>query len=991
MAPAPVARRDRLSYELRTTSHETKHRFGINALAVDYYNSLLYTAGRDATVRVWDISSTVEQTEYVDEDKARTDIKYLRSSNSHTDWVNDMFLTEDGCTVVTCSSDKTVRVIDTERMLSEASLTAHTDYVKCLAYSATANRFASAGLDGSVHLWNLDTISSASKSTTMPSQYEASIYALDIDESSNHVASGGTDRVVKLWDTRSQQRTCLLKGHGDNIKVIKMLTDRMILSGASDGSVRLWDTRQQRCLHTYYIHNEGIWCMEVSDSYDKMWTSGKDCKVMETSLLDFESTFLFEERAPVHALARGGIDSNVLWAGTTHSDVNGWRCLDPKTRSSYNADMRFSDEKSALKPRPSLFGDMPSISHVNNPEDDAYLEEEMPPCLLVPTFLIEGTAGIVKYEVLNSKCRMLSLDDRGHVMLWNILTASLIKDYGEIEFEESIKSHFELEFVSNWFQCDHNTGTLTIHLDYPSCFNAEAYRDSFEDCKDSVTATEKVNLGYLVIKRLCSKWEPHGRPSNGEQSSVQVMGSVPRPLPNAYGSQFSAKGMKEGHKVDGAPLNQPLERTHMCPPMATQTQTQPQTLPESQLGIARSQNFSYSSTNTNTYTHNHGQPLHKDFFDERGSCVSEKEKQSEHEGEQRSVGVVGVREGEYGNVHVSQATSSSASLGMSDGECIGEIAGSVEGNSENKKVRVCERDEHVGVCKRNKNERGVPLSPLLNLDGRSKASQRLTTLPQTLPGLSVHDTDTHTQENTRTHTETHTHTAADTIRAPCANNGHVMSESVDMSESGHERSVSAATSSHTHVNGYSDTKSNLDTESELYFSMPDFTPIRVTELAPNSGFVHVQMLCGDFDKSSGCDAMKIHAPRFVRSCVFEDQKPQLRDIPKITFFVDPTSSPGHRREGVPIILPVMPQGNRLSANRALRVMRILRYIIEKIGPAIRSLCQLSITQAEMEKKPHEYLELFCMGKPLEPRTTLGAIKYHLWTNGEDITLQYRLK
>lgn len=46
----------RLAFSLQDLSGDNSHCFGINALAWDENKSLLYTAGRDTTIRAWDAS-----------------------------------------------------------------------------------------------------------------------------------------------------------------------------------------------------------------------------------------------------------------------------------------------------------------------------------------------------------------------------------------------------------------------------------------------------------------------------------------------------------------------------------------------------------------------------------------------------------------------------------------------------------------------------------------------------------------------------------------------------------------------------------------------------------------------------------------------------------------------------------------------------------------------------------------------------------------------
>jgi WD40 repeat protein len=65
------------------------------------------------------------------------------------------------------------------------------------------------------------------------------------------LASGGADRVVRLWDVRTGTPLDILQGHSGRIWSIAFSPDGMILaSGSHDGSIRLWDVHMGTLLHT---------------------------------------------------------------------------------------------------------------------------------------------------------------------------------------------------------------------------------------------------------------------------------------------------------------------------------------------------------------------------------------------------------------------------------------------------------------------------------------------------------------------------------------------------------------------------------------------------------------------------------------------------------------------------------------------------------------------------------------------------------------------
>ena len=92
-----------------------------------------------------------------------------------------------------------------------------------------------------------------------------------------------------------------LKGHTHNIRAILLNKDgTQCLSASSDHTIRLWSVAQQRCISTIEVHADGVWALLANESFTKVYSGGKDCRVYMTDLRNpDESVLVCEEEAPV--------------------------------------------------------------------------------------------------------------------------------------------------------------------------------------------------------------------------------------------------------------------------------------------------------------------------------------------------------------------------------------------------------------------------------------------------------------------------------------------------------------------------------------------------------------------------------------------------------------------------------------------------------------------------------------------------------------------
>ncbi|XP_016206148.1 WD repeat-containing protein 48 [Arachis ipaensis] len=495
----------RLTYVLND-SVDTRHCAGINCLAVHKSavsdgSDILFTGSRDGRLKRWALA----------EDAATCSATF----ESHVDWVNDAVLTWNAFSNATCTR----------------TLRQHTDYVTCLAAAGkNSNIVASGGLGGEVFIWdieaalapvsksndamvddssngingpgnslplaNIRTISSSnniSMHTTHTQGYvpiaakghKESVYALAMNEGGTLLVSGGTEKVVRVWDSRSGSKALKLKGHTDNIRALLLdSSGRYCLSGSSDSMIRLWDIGQQRCVHSYAVHTDSVWALASTPTFSHVYSGGRDFSLYLTDLQTRESSLLCTGEHPILQVA---LHDNNIWIASTDSSVHRWPVEGRNPQNILQRGNSFlAGNLSFSRARVSLEGSTPV------------------PVYKEPNLTIPGTPGIVQHEVLNNKRHVLTKDTSGSVKLWEITRGVVIEDYGKVSFEEKKEELFEMVSIPAWFTVDTRLGSLSVHLDTPQCFSAEMYSVDLNIA--GKPEDDKVNLARETLKGLLVHW-----------------------------------------------------------------------------------------------------------------------------------------------------------------------------------------------------------------------------------------------------------------------------------------------------------------------------------------------------------------------------------------------------------------------------------------------------------------------------------------------------
>ncbi|TFY81290.1 hypothetical protein EWM64_g2722 [Hericium alpestre] len=131
---------------------------------------------------------------------------FRQSTQMHSDWVNDILLANHNQTVVSASSDGSVKAWNPHASAVSEPKLHHIDVIA----SREQNYVASGSFDRTIKLWDLGQTASKAKPEPLitlnppeSSGPKSSVYALALDPLGHTIVSGGPERVIRIWDPRA--------------------------------------------------------------------------------------------------------------------------------------------------------------------------------------------------------------------------------------------------------------------------------------------------------------------------------------------------------------------------------------------------------------------------------------------------------------------------------------------------------------------------------------------------------------------------------------------------------------------------------------------------------------------------------------------------------------------------------------------------------------------------------------------------------------------
>jgi WD40 repeat protein len=176
----------------------------------------------------------------------------VRTLHGHRQAITCVAVSSDTKTpfIVTGSDDSTVRVWK-RNLPTEFCVLPHPAPVRAVACSpkkAEGNHCLTACADGSVRLWDLDKLSSDSRTPNKPvwehdSQHTDAINCIAFSPDGSMYATGGDDNAINLWKTKTG--TLIYRfddemGHQGAVTSLHFTPDLQVISAGRDNTVRVW-------------------------------------------------------------------------------------------------------------------------------------------------------------------------------------------------------------------------------------------------------------------------------------------------------------------------------------------------------------------------------------------------------------------------------------------------------------------------------------------------------------------------------------------------------------------------------------------------------------------------------------------------------------------------------------------------------------------------------------------------------------------------------
>jgi pSer/pThr/pTyr-binding forkhead associated (FHA) protein len=175
------------------------------------------------------------------------------------------------------------------------------DKIQCLAISNDNKFIVTGGSDKLVKLWNVEK----EKEIASFVGHKMAINAVSFSDDNKFIVTGGSDKLVKLWNVEEEKEIASFVGHKMAINAVSFSGDnKSIVTGGSDKLVKLWNVEEEKEIASFVGHKMAINAVSFSSDNKFIVSGGNDklIKLWNVEKETEEKTIKTELKSPITAL-----------------------------------------------------------------------------------------------------------------------------------------------------------------------------------------------------------------------------------------------------------------------------------------------------------------------------------------------------------------------------------------------------------------------------------------------------------------------------------------------------------------------------------------------------------------------------------------------------------------------------------------------------------------------------------------------------------------
>lgn len=408
----------------------------------------------------------------------------------HSDWVTDIIQVSRN-KFVTVSHDFSVVLLilhDDSDTWETRIIGDHEDYIKCVVHIPADDGdflFATGGLDKMVKLWRLEDdeaqlLYQFHNATTYDDT--GSIYAMAAlapsSERDYDLIAGDCNGDLIFYSVKSRRQVRRIsKAHETNVKVVKIMDNSTnLISSSSDGLICVWgldDNVSEVRKAAHYQLSGSVWGI-YGESLSTLYVADSRGNIRKLDLSSRDNP----RASLIYSSSNSPEEAATNDAKTRHGGI-----LDLMSLS--NDVIVFSKSTDSNLYRVNIRTGETSIS--------------------------KGGFALTKSSLLTNRRHVITENTKGEIQRWDILICELLNtfDPSEGSFDEVVAKYTSKEILSHWCSVSVKVGMLFVKLN-SRILNTEVYGTALRDYKVlndvEINPDERYNLGRIAANSLFNEF-----------------------------------------------------------------------------------------------------------------------------------------------------------------------------------------------------------------------------------------------------------------------------------------------------------------------------------------------------------------------------------------------------------------------------------------------------------------------------------------------------